>query len=61
MDSYRIGLSTASLCLWGIDPLKKLKICKSLKFSRIEIGLSTLKMLKEFVNFNLFEELKTFN
>lgn len=55
MDIYRVGLSTASLCLWGIDPLEKLRICKSLKFSRIEIGLGTFKMLKEFVNLNLYD------
>ena len=55
MDSSRVGLSTAALCLWGIDHLEKLRICKSLKFSRIEIGLGTFKMLKEFVN--LFDPL----
>ena len=41
MECSRIGISTASFCLWEIDSMTKLRICKELGFTRIEIGLST--------------------
>jgi len=57
-----IGLSSASFCLWDINATEKVNICKTLGFQRIEIALSTIRMLKEFVfNAHYYDELKTFN
>ena len=57
----RIGISTASFCLWDIEPSTKIAVSQELEFSRIEIGLSTLKMLKEFhASSHLFQELNSF-
>lgn len=43
-----IVLSTAAFCLWGIEPQKKLDICKHLGFREIEIALSTERMAQAF-------------
>jgi hypothetical protein len=57
-----LGLSSASFCLWDIDAAKKISICKRLGFERIEIALSTIRMLKEFVaNAKYYDELREFN
>lgn len=57
----RIGISTASFCLWDIEPSTKIAVSQELEFTRIEIGLSTIKMLKEFhAASHLFQELKSF-
>lgn len=57
-----LGLSSASFCLWDINAAKKINICKKLGFQRIEIALSTIRMLKEFVaNAKYYDELRGFN
>lgn len=57
-----LGLSSASFCLWDINAAKKINICKKLGFQRIEIALSTIRMLKEFVaNAKYYDELREFN
>ncbi|MCH4888353.1 hypothetical protein EZV73_12250 [Acidaminobacter sp. JC074] len=43
-----IAISTAAFCLWDIGPVRKLKICEDLGFTRIVIAFSTMKMLKQF-------------
>ncbi len=61
MEKARIGISTASFCLWDITPTTKLSISRDLDFSRVEIGLSTVKMLKEFTLLtSLFNQLDAF-
>lgn len=60
--SNKIGLSSASFCLWDIDAPRKINICRILGFERIEIALSTVRMLKEFaLNACFCEELKAFS
>lgn len=57
----RIGISTASFCLWDIEPSTKIAVSQELRFSRLEIGLSTVKMLKEFIaSRHLFQQLTLF-
>lgn len=57
-----LAISTASFCLWDIGPARKLSICKELAFRRVEIALSTLKMLKHFVSVpGLLKELAQFS
>lgn len=57
----KIGISTASYCLWGIEPSLKLEISRRLHFDRIEIGLSTVKMANEFTaDKKLLNQLKEF-
>lgn len=46
-----IVLSTAAFCLWNIKPEEKLRICKQLHFSDIEVALSTEKMVCDFLAF----------
>lgn len=46
-----IILSTAAFCLWNIKPEEKLRICKQLHFSDIEVALSTEKMVCDFLAF----------
>lgn len=41
-------LSTASFCLWDISIQEKLENCKELGFKKVQIAMSTLKMLMEF-------------
>lgn len=58
---HHVAISTASFCLWNVGPGKKLGICKELGFERIEVALSTVKMLKDFVSMpNLLNELAKF-
>ena len=44
-----IALSTAAFCLWQIDAPEKLRICKQLNFSQIEVALSTERMVQDFL------------
>ncbi len=60
--SNKIGLSSASFCLWDINAQRKINICRALGFERIEIALSTVRMLKEFAsNAGFCKELKAFS
>lgn len=45
----KTALSTASFCLWPITAERKLEICREFKFSRIEIAIPHIKMLKSFI------------
>ncbi|RYD06083.1 hypothetical protein N752_06020 [Desulforamulus aquiferis] len=57
----RICISTASYCLWDIEPSTKIAVSQELEFSRIEIGLSTIKMLRSFKSSShLFQQLTPF-
>lgn len=44
----KTALSTASFCLWPITAERKVEICRDFKFSRIEIAIPHIKMLKSF-------------
>lgn len=46
-----IVLSTATFCLWDITPNEKIEICKALEFKKIQIALSTEKMVWKFIEF----------
>ena len=46
-----IVLSTAAFCLWHVEPIEKLKICKQLQFNEIEVALSTERMTRDFLEF----------
>lgn len=45
----KTALSTASFCLWPITAERKVEICREFKFSRIEIAIPHIKMLKSFL------------
>ncbi|WP_041587688.1 hypothetical protein [Thermincola potens] len=45
----KTALSTASFCLWPITAAQKIEICKEFKFSRIEIAIPHIKMLKSYL------------
>jgi len=47
---HQVAISTASFCLWSVGPEEKLTICKEIGFDRVEVALSTVKMLKDFVS-----------
>ncbi|MGI6713277.1 MAG: hypothetical protein ACOX4L_11310 [Bacillota bacterium] len=58
---HHVAISTASFCLWNVGPGEKLTICKELGFDRVEVALSTIKMLKNFVSLpHLLTELAKF-
>lgn len=42
-----IIISTASFCLWDISLEEKLRYCSELGFKRVQIAMSTIKMLKD--------------
>lgn len=55
-------LSTASFCLWDISIQEKLEYCKELGFKRVQIAMSTIKMLTEFCeNLNHIPQLEYFD
>lgn len=58
----RFVLSTASFCLWDIDIKEKLENCKKLGFKKVQIAMSTIKMLQDFCkNIHLIPQLNYFD
>jgi hypothetical protein len=58
----RIAISTAAFCLWDIGPIDKINICQRFNVSRIEVAISTFKMLKDLLaNEHALNMLKSFN
>lgn len=45
----KTALSTASFCLWPLTAGQKLEICTKFHFSRIEIAIPHIKMLKSYL------------
>lgn len=45
----KTALSTASFCLWTLNAQQKLEICKEFEFSRVEIAIPHIKMLKGYL------------
>lgn len=61
MEMGKTALSTASFCLWTLTAGQKLEICREFKFSRVEIAIPHIKMLKNYLlTPPLLEQLKGF-
>ncbi|MEG6616579.1 hypothetical protein V6C27_09150 [Peptococcaceae bacterium 1198_IL3148] len=58
----RIALSTSAFCLWDIGAVDKINICQRYNLSRIEVAISTFKMLKQLLaNEQALNMLKSFD